>query len=330
MLHQEALKPTEKVLERLESAQTIRHPSKCGALDLPSFGRVDWYVRLEGVASRRVGVARGNGMLITRRAEKLQRFSNTKPFDLFACVVDDEGSKLLRKLENPEHTEFSADRINDPADRKLAERAYQGFTDAIRSLVSDLASIEQVAAVDVDDLDDFFRADFGTGPEDEKGEPNRSLRVGARRRRTHRENMPVDVSGTTGETTPGGAPTGGEPSDRGARGGGSGAGTASGRGSLKAGLPVRDLRIVRAGHSTGIADVAFTPVDGSRQTLVLLRSGEAETEPIQFRTEEDSQAGAPWRTSLRIPGMDSTARKRVRLHFHPTDLEFAIEGRLIP
>lgn len=324
------LTPTDKVLERFESARTVRHAEASGQLELPGFGAVDWHVRLDGVISKRVGVARGNGMLITRRADRLLVFPGTRPFDLFVCVVGDQGSELLRKLENPEHTEFSSDRINDPEERQRAERSYRRFTEAVRELVKSLASVEAVESVDIDDLDDFFRGDFGTGQEHEKGEPNRSLRIVASKKHTHRENKPTEVPGTDAEGTQGG-PRGERPG-AGGNPGGSGPveGTGRGRGTLTTGLPVRNLRVVRFSNEEGAARVSFTPVDGSRHTLVLLRSGESDTQRLEFRTADDLEAGGAWRDSIAFDDLSPTARKSLILTFHPEDLEYAIEGRLVP
>lgn len=329
LLLDQDLQTTDKVMERFESARTVRHHENEGVLQLDGFGPVDWHLRLDGIIGRRVGVARGNGMLITRRAEKLQVFPGMRPFDLFVCVVGDQGSEILRKLENPEHTEFAFDRINDPEERKRAEVGYRQFTDAVRELIREHASIAKVESENVDDLDDFFRADFGAGPQNEQGEPSRTLRIAAMKVRTHRENKPSDVPGGDSDGQSGSTDGEAPGTRRGPGGGGAAAGTGKGRGSLKTGLPVKELRIVRHNQSTGFADVAFTPVDGSRKTLVLLRSGESETSRVRFRTEEEAAKNGPWHDSITIPDLSATARKRLILEFEPEDLEFAIEGRLI-
>ena len=324
------LDPTDKVRERFESARTVRHAEQGGQLDIEGFGVVEWHARLEGVTTRRVGVARGNGMLITRRAEKLQVFPGTRPFDLFVCVVGDTGSEILRKLENPEHTEFSADRINDPGERHRAEGAYRQFTDAVRALVKEMAAVEAVDSVDVDDLDDFFRGEWGVGTPNDAGEPSRALKVVTRTKQTHRENRPSDVPGSELDGDHGGPSGSGRGAGGGPGGSGRNQGSGNGGGSLTTGMPVRNLRIVRDLKRPGRAAVSFTPVDGTRHTLVLLRSGESESERLEFKTDEDVSFGSPWRDALPLTGLSATARKTLALTFHPEDLEFAIEGRLVP
>ncbi|MBC6493552.1 hypothetical protein BEP68_01745 [Microbacterium sp. 4-7] len=322
------LRPTDKVVERLESARTVRHHDLAGALELDDFGTISWYLRLDGVVGRRVGVARGNGMLITRAAEKLQRFPGLKPFDLFVCVAGDQGSELLRKLENPEHTEFAFDRISDMSERKSAETAYYKFQSRVRDLLREYASVEIDEEVSVDDLDDWFRADFGAGTDSDSGEPNRALRIAFKKTRSHRENKQTERTGET--TTSGRGSSGGDGKHKTKGGQIPGEGSGSAKGALRTGLPVRNLRVVRTEPGSGVADVSFTPVDGSRRTLVLLRSGDSETERLEFRTEAEAASEAPWRTSLEFAELSATARKRLRLVFHSDDLDYAIEGRLEP
>lgn len=322
------LKPTDKVVERLESARTVRKKDLSGTLQLEDFGTINWYLRLDGVVGRHVGVARGNGMLITRAAEKLQRFPGLKPFDLFVCVSGDQGSELLRKLENPEHTEFAFDRISDMTERKSAEAAYYKFQSSVRSLLREHASIQIEEEVSVDDLDDWFRGDLGAGVDNEKGEPNRTLRIAFKKARSHRENRQTEL---TGDADTSGRGSSGGPGKHKSKGGTfPGDGSGSAKSALRTGLPVRNLRVVRTAPGSGVADVAFTPVDGTRKTLVLLRSGDSETERLEFRTEEEVAAGSAWRTSLEFTELSATARKHLRLVFHPADLDYAIEGRLEP
>lgn len=320
----EELNPTDRVRDRLESARTIRHPEQHETIDLEGFGSISWYLRLEDMRSRKVGIARGNGMLITRAAERLQRFPGLRNFDLFVCVTGDAGSELLRKLENPEHTEFSFDRISDRHERRAAESAYGRFVDAIRGLLREHASIESDDEVTVSDLDDLFRVDAGDGGgAGDAGEPTRTLRVRTRRVRTHRENRETQLS-PGGEDAPGGS--GGGSTGAGGSGRVAPEGGAKGGGGGKTGLPVRNLRVVRDHPGSAVANVGFSPVDGSRSRLVLLRSGDSEVGRLRFRVHGESE----WVESLQLVDLSPTARKVLRLEFEPGDLEYAIEGRLEP
>jgi hypothetical protein len=95
-------------------------------------------------------------MLITRKPHKLERFWNVKPFDLFLCVTDQDGSNFLKRLENPTHDNFEFTRIKLEADRKKARKKYQMFTDRIRELVTQYAELPTDGPDEVDDLGFLF------------------------------------------------------------------------------------------------------------------------------------------------------------------------------
>lgn len=322
---------TDKVIERMESAKTVRFADieQHGTIDVPGFGRVDWFLRFDDVVRKAVGVARGNGMLITRRAERLQQFNNARPFDLFVCVVGEAGSEVLRSVENPEHTEFEFDRIEDDAKRKEARGAYGTFANAVRKLIEELAGIQIEEELAISDLDELLRGLTGAGIPSEQGERSRTLRVGTPRKSTGRENRPAPVTGST-DDGPGRGAKGGDnpPPERPRKGGGipDDDGKGAARGGTRTGLPVKNLRVVRSAHAPDVATVHFTPQDDSRASLVLLRSGDKQTERLRFRVDDDGE----WVDSIRFTDIAAGARKSLRLQFEPGDLEFAIEGRLEP
>lgn len=65
------LNPNDKVGERLKSALTVRHAEFTDERELDGVGMVRFFIRFSDTQERRVGIARGNGMLITRRPEML-------------------------------------------------------------------------------------------------------------------------------------------------------------------------------------------------------------------------------------------------------------------
>jgi len=136
-----------------------------------NFGRVDWFIRLsEAVNSRRVGIARSTGMLITRRPVKLRQFPGTKPFDLFVCVSQPEGSEILKRIENPQHTDFSFGRIEDPSERKQIEKKYDILAEKIREVARKHAPLDMDEESEIDDLSDIFNQVSDLTGYNERGE----------------------------------------------------------------------------------------------------------------------------------------------------------------
>lgn len=146
----------EAIVDAFQTIETIVNSTHKGEQQIPSFGRIDWYFRAgDDIDLRNVAVARGNGMLITKKAPGLIKFPNLKPFDFFVCVIG-EGSELLKSIENPEHTNFEFDRIDDPQKRAQSRKKYEFFQKNVRDLLKRFASFSTTDQIIVDDLQDLF------------------------------------------------------------------------------------------------------------------------------------------------------------------------------
>ena len=140
-----------------ESAKTIIESDFHGAQEIPSFGKILWWIRLEEeVSSRSVGVSRSSGMLITRKPILLERFKGVKNFDLFVCVKGKKGSELLKTLENPTHDNFEFDRIKINSAKKDAQKRYRIFSNKVRDVVNNYAALEIVEEENLDALSFLF------------------------------------------------------------------------------------------------------------------------------------------------------------------------------
>jgi len=159
------------ISECFQSIETVINASHKGHIQDVNFGRVDWFIRLsEAVNSRRVGIARSTGMLITRRPVKLRQFPGTKPFDLFVCVSQPEGSEILKRIENPQHTDFSFGRIEDPSERKQIEKKYDILAEKIREVARKHAPLDMDEESEIDDLSDIFNQVSDLTGYNERGE----------------------------------------------------------------------------------------------------------------------------------------------------------------
>ena len=167
----------EAIEDAFESIETIVSPSVFGEQQIPNFGRIDWYLRLSpDIETRYVSVARGNGMLITKRPPGLMRFPNLKTFDFFVCVSG-EGSQILKSIENPEHNNFEFDRIDNIALRRATRRKYDNFTKVVRDILNRHAEYNLTDQIMIDDLQDLF-SDISSDPSTNGSSMDRSQRCG--------------------------------------------------------------------------------------------------------------------------------------------------------
>jgi len=313
---------SQELKEDLRSAITIQYPSieKNGTLISTSFGEVNWFMRIgQDIEWRTVGVARQNGMLISRRAKNLEKFTGTKPFDMFICVVGEKGSQILRAAENPAHTDFEFDRITDPTDRKKKFKEYSEFTKEIRELIRSHAAIDASAEVFTADLDDFFGG-FNS-PADDMGESEKSLDlvVSKPRRVSYSPGTPLKIGGEGiddgGEGSSEGGPentsTGGKVNNR----------TYGKTGGVKqsVGLEVFDPRIVRKDNS--FVEIYFTPSVKHAFQFALYRSGESDREAVKFKAQNDKE----WKSYLDIAETKKIQRIYIKIELQSSELNYVHE-----
>lgn len=139
-----------------KSIATVINPDFLGELSIEGFGKIQWFLRIDDDLEKRVGLARSSGMLITRKAPKLEIFRNVKSFDMFACVADEEGSNFFKRLENPTHDNFEFDRITSADERDKIKRKYNKFQKGIRDLIKSYAFIEADEEENVTGLSGLF------------------------------------------------------------------------------------------------------------------------------------------------------------------------------
>lgn len=146
------------IRECFKSIDTVRKPDFTGSQEISNFGNIEWYLRVSPETHKRVGISRKMGMLITRKAEKLQGFNSFKNFDMFVCVKGELGNDYLQKLENPQHTQFQVHRINDLPIKEKEEilRAYNRFVRKVRDILKKHALSDSSNEILVDELAELF------------------------------------------------------------------------------------------------------------------------------------------------------------------------------
>ncbi|WP_262269596.1 hypothetical protein [Microvirga yunnanensis] len=196
-------------------------------LNISGLGQMRVRILIEEGMPRRVGFIR-NGMLITDSlkhfGQALARFPGSRDFVVLVEPVDDGAGRLLKKLENPAHDGFSAQRISDPAKRGAAEAAMRKLGKQLRDLIRETTGVKHEGAVILDELGRFFaepgKSDTPSDPDAENDPEKYTYDVPRRKRQKRQAQMPA-----------GGHQGGRSATGSGTSGNGGGAGTATGSGS---------------------------------------------------------------------------------------------------
>ena len=224
---------------------------------------------------KRVAIVR-NGMLITQSLEhfgdKFARFPGARDFIILVEPADDEASKVLKSLENPQHNAFSAGRLDDPKKQKKVTRAMKRLIQEIRTLIRENAEITGGDAVKLDELGEFF-ADAG-GEEAKvlaaEDDPETIRFTPAKRVRPE----PRKPASSRGDGEEGGAGHDDGAGGRGTDGHGAGAGAgAGGSGSKGQQTVVRLATIRNVEKSPKVRKIYFTPDEAGDIALTFLATG---------------------------------------------------------
>jgi len=239
--------------------------SETKGIDVPGLGKMSVRVLIDVGLPRRLAFIR-NGMLITDNLQhfghRFARFPGSLDFVALVQPGDDEARKLLKQLENPAHSELSAQRIPDPSKRSAADKAMKTLGKKLRELIRSTTRMQVEGTVIIDELAQFFADPGITGPQtDENAERSPEThtftppKVGTRK----------PVRPARGHGDEGGRP--GTGAGGGDRGGGTGVGAGGGSGgSGKHGratpVQLREVRNVIPPSAEGSARsriIHFTP-----------------------------------------------------------------------
>lgn len=318
---------SDKIQDALESSTTIQaglgNEDGHGSFHVNEFGEIKWFIRFgDGSSRRTVGVARQNGMLITRRPPKLQRFPSFKPFDLFVCVTGTEGSQVLRSFENPQHNDFEWDRVVDPLVRAKYQKSYEKFADSVRDHLGTMVSAEIKESIKTGDLNHLFGGSVSDISGEEFDESSTRIKISRTQKRKivagEKTQIQDDIFEDAGGFGVGNGkietPGGREPFSE---------GDSQVPAKKIKGLQVKNLR-VSPPDVEGYSQVNFTPTQSGVSTLHLFKSGTSDTAPVEFQLPNSPQ----WITSVSVPTALSGRRKKIRLRFHELDLQFSMEAVL--
>jgi len=248
-------------------------------LTIPKLGQMRVRVLIEEGMPCRVGFIR-NGMLITDNlrhfGHPLQQFRGSRDFVVVVEPEDKGSGVLLKKLENPAHDGFSAERLPDASKRDEAAKAMRRLGKELRDIIKATTGVKHEGSVVLDELGRFFSE---TGKTDKPDDPNAEhdperYTYESKRRKSKSRKAPSPAGGERGGQSQTGTGSGG-------KGGGSGSGTGrgtGGRGTAGDREPVvlREVRNLIRSDGSGAAtsrELHFTPEASGPIELMVQATG---------------------------------------------------------
>lgn len=134
--------------------------------DLPDLGTVILHLA-EGPewTAKKIAYLR-NGMVITAHNKDTWGYGGMSFCGVIRCK-DDKGNAMLRKMENPAHTEFSADSFEErhPGGKAKAKEALTGIRNMIKGELKKIRDQQTLATEEIPEVEDWFTgvADEGAG-----------------------------------------------------------------------------------------------------------------------------------------------------------------------
>lgn len=314
------------IKEKLKSVQTVHLPDESGVFQSETFGDIDYFLRFNSeVQWKKVGIARRNGMLITREAHLLKSFNKVRQFDLFICVSNDPGSTVLKELENPTHDSFSYDRIDDPTLQKSLKLKYESFVKELKSFIESKVPLVINAEMEIDDLDDLFASTAPDGDSNQKSdEASRRIKLSDEKVLTNNAKKPKKGDTSTGL---GRGQVGPGPGKRKSTGGsipdtrGESIITAGWKNAREA----QDIRILRQKKDLpGKVSIFITAPGPEKYALELLKSGDKDAVLIALKASP--QGGN--RHQVTFEGREAGERIRLEFDLDVPEIDFAVEGVL--
>ncbi|WP_147372779.1 hypothetical protein [Henriciella mobilis] len=201
-----------------------------------------------------------NGMYITDNlrdfGDAFRTFSGTRPFvAVLEPGPDEDGrafSEFLKRMENPEHDNFSAERLDDSREIREARAQVRKLAKTVREAIRSAAGVRESESTSLDELARYFQGDPQQAENAKANErdPER-FRTGRARRTKARRPEPESTKGDTGGSGTSGGQSGGT-------GGGTGQGTGSGTGGAGTRGQAKEIAISGKRCRRQAPDAAFT------------------------------------------------------------------------
>jgi uncharacterized membrane protein YgcG len=331
ILNDKALENVAKEANQLVSLERARNIYNCLTsesrerylIPVQGYGNAVLNILVQDELPRQVNIVR-NGMFITNSLKDfgcpLTSFPSTKEF--VAVVEPEAGSEgkllgeLLKRMENPEHDNFSPERLRDDQEREAVTKLIKKLHGDIREKIRSVAKVASSDHSNIDELAKLFAADPDSGDAKEEAEKDPEQFTYGKAKITKRK--PAQQTTKTGGTEGG---SGGSGGSGGGTGGGSGGGTGTGGGTGGAGekgkakAKVIRLTECRARREPSNAQfshrIFFTPTESGDAQLNVRASGLTSATPLAV---EESDAGVVTKGKLAL-SCEKDVRVSIKLAF---------------
>jgi uncharacterized membrane protein YgcG len=167
LLHDSSVERAADEDDQLEDLQFARDLFRCltssetieKRITVKELGEISIRVLIKEGLPKRVAIVR-NGMMITDNlkhfGDKFHRFPLYRDFIALVEPLDNHGSALIKRLENPRHDEVSAERVPDPAKKAIAKRAMTRLAKEIREIIKAETAVTPADEVALDEMGEFF------------------------------------------------------------------------------------------------------------------------------------------------------------------------------
>ena len=252
--------------------------SKKTTFKIDGLGDVHFTILVKENLPKKLSIIR-NGMIITNSLAKFgnsfSKFRMCRDFVAFVEPAGDEGSSFLKRLENPRHDDFSAERISDERKRKDAIKSMKCLIKNIRESIKKETMSAPQEVQSLDELSEFFADNQTTEPiQDPNSTDDPENYVYTPQKRAPRKQ---DVPKTRGMDSDGGSGEG-----EGGSGGGNkidGTGSGSGEGGTGTRIKSHIVKLLNIRNTVITSDdiikrkVWFTSSESEEVTLSVWASG---------------------------------------------------------
>ncbi len=255
-------------------------------IEISQIGKVSVRILVKEGLPKRVCFIR-NGMYIADNlenfGEKFLRFPLYKDFVALVEPLDDIGITLFKKLENPKHNGFSAERLSSEQKRDIATTAVKNLGKLIRGAIKAQSLEAPKNSVSINELSEFFADEIDPekiqDPNAVEEDPETYRYKPKKRKQQKKQGLRNGDKGVDGGA---GTDSGkGKGSNGGGRGTGSGAG---GSGSKSAGRPITlvvNRNLISEGNLKK-RHLILTAAESCKAIVTILAEGLNNTEKLEL------------------------------------------------